>query len=256
MPNYTPIAPTTLAGKRWRRFTTLAHAATDTVVPLVLKELTKAQLVLPIAFTHHNDQYIPVAVQGFVPGQNLFVSNQGQWLGGYIPAHYRGYPFVLAQSQDDKQVLCIDEDSGLISDTDGEPFFDDDDQPSQSIKDILAFHSQLAGNRQHTQKLCALLQQHQIIEPWPITITTDSGDKTISGLHRIREAALSECTPDALHQLQTSGALALAYCQLLSMQHLEKLKQLSDWHAKQNEQVTVPDIERIFGEKDADMFKF
>ncbi len=256
MPNYIPISSTSLAGKRWLRFTNVIHAAADAVAPLVFKELPKAMLVFPIAFSFHSDQYIPVAMQGLVPDQNFFINKQGKWIGDYVPAHYRSYPFSLVQSLDDKLVLCIDEDSGLISDTEGELFFDDTGQPSQSIKDILEFLTQIARNRQQTRKLCALLHQYQIIEPWPLTITTSVGNKMIDGLHRIREVALNECEPDVLHQLQSSGALALAYCQLLSMQHLDKLTQLADLRARQNQQTIVPDLEQLFGEKQADMFKF
>lgn len=256
MPTYIPISPTNLAGKYWRRFTTLAHAAADPVVPLVLKELPKVQCVMPIAFSLHNDHYVPVAVQGFAPGQNIFVDNEVKWLGDYIPAHYRGYPFSLVQSQEDKRILCIDEDSGLISDTDGEPFFDDAGQPSQSIKDILEFHLQIVRNRQQTQRLCDQLHQHQIIEPWPLTINTPDGDKALQGLHRICGAALNECDPAVLHQLQSSGALTLAYCQMLSMQNLDKLKKLASLHATKKEQTAKPDIEKLFGDSGSDMFKF
>jgi hypothetical protein len=59
---------------------------------------------------------VPVAVQGLAPGQNLFVAPDGRWLAAYTPAAYRGYPFQLAHAENGQQVLCFDEESGLITD--------------------------------------------------------------------------------------------------------------------------------------------
>jgi hypothetical protein len=51
-------------------------------------------------------------------------------------------------------------------------------------------------------------------------------------LFQVDEAALNQLPPEALHEVRHSGALLLAYCQLLSMQHLSLLSQLNDAHQK------------------------
>src|SRR6056297_3439037 len=114
-----PITKSEFADRHWQRYTDYKFAANDAIVPLVMQELPKAQLSMPIGFAIKDEQAFPVAVQSLHPGTNMFVGQDGRWLGRYVPAAYRGYPFVLADTEDGKQVLCIDEESGLISDADG-----------------------------------------------------------------------------------------------------------------------------------------
>ena len=56
---------------------------------------------------------------------------------------------------------------------------------------MLNFLTQVGANRQATQRMCAVLQQHGLIQPWPIKLQTDAGEQNIEGLHRIDEAALN-----------------------------------------------------------------
>ena len=235
MPRYQPIAASTHATKRWQRYSSYAFAATDAVAPLVVQELPKACMALPLAFIPQNERYTPVAVLGLQSGQNLFVTPDGRWLGGYTPAAYRGYPFALANTPDGQQVLCVDADSGLLHDrqisTEGEPFFDEQGQPSQPVKDVMNFLQQVHANRGATERICAALQTEALIQPWPITLKGEQGEKTVQGLFRIDEAKLNRLNADALQRLQQAGALPIAYCQLLSMQHLPTLGKLAEAHA-------------------------
>ncbi|MGD1213214.1 MAG: SapC family protein [Candidatus Acidiferrales bacterium] len=73
----------------------------------------------------------------------MFVGPDGRWLGSYVPAWYRGYPFRLLQQEGaDEMVLCIDESGKLIVDSKdpGEEFFAADGSPSPAVKPILNAH--------------------------------------------------------------------------------------------------------------------
>jgi hypothetical protein len=233
MSKYHPIDRTHYAGKHWRRHSTYHFSAQDAVAALVAQELPKAHISLPIAFIKVDDNFTPVAVQGLKPGQNLFVAPDGRWLAGYTPATYRGYPFRLANTENDTQVLCVDEDSGLVTNgPEGETFLNEDGTPSPAVADVLNFLAQVEANRKVTARICAALQQHALIQPWPIKVQTDEGEQNIDGLFRIDEAALNALPADAFIELRDTGALIVAYCQLLSMQHLASLGQLTQAHAK------------------------
>ncbi len=233
MSKYQPVDRNNYAGKHWQRHSTYHFSAQDAVAPLVAQELPKAHISLPVAFIKVDDTFTPVAVQGLQPGQNLFVAPDGRWLAGYTPALYRVYPFRLANTEDGQQVLCVDEDSGLVGDgPEGELFFNEDGTPSPAVADVLTFLTQLEAQRQATKSNCAALQQHDLIQPWPIKIQTGEGEQPIDGLFRIDEAALNALPADAFIELRDTGALIVAYCQLLSMQHLPALGQLTQAHAK------------------------
>src|SRR5690554_4691123 len=113
MAQLTVISREQHANKRWKRYTSYSFAASDAVVPLVVQELPRACLALPIGFVKTDSGFQLVAVQGLLPGKNLWVAPDGRWIGPYVPAAYRGYPFVLANTEDGKRVLCVREDSGL-----------------------------------------------------------------------------------------------------------------------------------------------
>src|SRR5271156_1471195 len=97
---------------------------------------------MPIVFIEEAGRYVLMAMMSPMPGHNLFVGPDGEWLGGYTPASLRSHPFRLARRQGSEQMtLYIDEDSGVIRDADeaGETFFAADGQPSQSISAIMEF---------------------------------------------------------------------------------------------------------------------
>ena len=218
--------------KHWRNHSNYNFAAGDALCPLVAQELSKAMLALPIGFIAEGEDFVPVAVQGLTPGQNLLVAPDGRWLSTYIPAPYRSYPFRMAMTEQGEQVLCIDEANGLIADNAGNPFFNEDGTPSKSVLEILDFFQQIDANRRHTRDISALLQQHGLIQPWPITVQGEHGDQKVEGLFRIDEAALNALTAEALAEVRNAGGLTVAYCQLLSMQHLSTLGTLAQAHAE------------------------
>lgn len=216
----------------WLNHSSYTFAAGDALCPLVAQELPKAILSMVIGFMAESDHFVPVAVQGLAAGQNLFVSIDGRWLTPYIPAPYRGYPFRMATTEQGEQVLCIDEASGLISESIGEPFFNEDGTPGKSVLEILAFFNQIEANRQLTHSICQVLQRHSLIQPWPITIQDEHGEQKVEGLFRIDEAALNALTAESLAEIRNVGGLTVAYCQLLSMQHLSTLGTLAQARAE------------------------
>lgn len=243
-----PITPQQHGAQRWKRYSRYTFAAQDAVAPIVAHEAGRAAMAMPLAFVPAPVKegeagaptYVLMAVLGLGKGQNLFVAPDGRWLGSYIPSAYRGYPFALANTPEGQQVLCLRRDSGLVNDTDGERFFDEDGQPSQAIKDVLGFLTQVGQNRQVTRRIVALLAGKGLIQPWTIKTRTDAGERAIEGLYRIDEARLNELGGEDLKALQEAGALPLAYAQLLSMQHLQTLGQLAQAQAGAKAQSPLP----------------
>lgn len=233
MPDYIAVSRTALAGKRWLRPSGYAFAAQQNVIPLVAAEFAKAAMHLPLAFVVQDQGFQPVSITGLATGNNLFVTSEGRWQGNYIPAALRAYPFQLAANQNGQQLLCIDAESGLITDQPaGEAFFDEDGTPSAATRQMLGFLEQLEANRAATTAACVILQAQQLIVPWEITVQNPSGTEKLAGLYKVDETRLN-ALPDAdFISLRQSGALPLAYCQLLSMQHLSTLGQLAQIQAK------------------------
>jgi len=239
-----PITVSQFGNKKFLRTKSYAFAATDALAPLVAKELPKAALSLPIGFFAEGNEFALVAVLGLQTGKNLFVSLDGRWIGGYIPALFRGYPFLLANAEDGRQVLCINDAHGSISEVEGEPFFDEASQPSQAVKDFLDFLNQVTSNRLGTMQIIKVMQQHQLIVPWPIKLKgADQTEQTLKGLYRVDESALNLLSMEAFDEVRRSGALPLIYCQLLSMQNLPMLGKLALAHQEAEQMAALPKTE-------------
>ena len=217
---------------RWKPRLSYLFAAHDSIAPIVVQEIPKAATSLPIGFILKNEEFMPVAIQGLEPNKNLFVAPNGRWIEAYTPGVYRGYPFLLANTEDGKQVLCLDEASDLISETEGEDFFKEGGQPSEAINAVMEFLTRIAQNRDLTARICAALDKYKLIQPWPIKVQTDSGEQNIEGLYRIDETALNELSAKDFASLRKSGAIPVVYCQLISMNHLPKLGILHQAHAQ------------------------
>lgn len=240
MPKFQAITKTHFVNLRWRRVEKYHFAARDTVVPVVAQELPRACMSLPLAFFLQGQDVICVAVLGFQPGRNLFVTADGNWIGPYIPAAYRGYPFAVADTHDGAMALCVDMESGLVDAGPGEPFFDDTGEPTPAVQKTLAFLHQVRTNEVATRRMCAALHAEGLIVPWSIVVKDGQGDRAVEGLYRIDEAKLHSLDRDALYRLHQAGALAAAFCQLLSMQHLPTLGRLAEAHARAGVKESLP----------------
>lgn len=230
MPNLHAISPSRHAGKFWTRPKGCAFARNEALIPLAGNELPPATLSLPIALIPQGEGFVPAAVTSFQPGSNLFVSADGRWTGGYAPACLRAYPFSLVKAQNGQHMLCIDADSQLVSDHEGEPFFAADGQPGAALAGVLELLEKLAASRAAVERACATMQKHQLIQPWSLTIQASGGPRKITGLFRIDEKALNSLPTAAFEEIRQAGALPLAYCQLLSMQHVPRLVRLTEEH--------------------------
>ena len=206
-----------------------AFAAERTFIPLVVAELSKAVPAMPTGFIKLDAGYQLVAITSLQPGTNLYVAPDGKWLGGYIPAALRAYPFQLAQQEGAGEfILCINEGSGLVveSTENGNAFFDDQDQPTQAIKDILNFLTKIKASRDATQETVNALADAGLIMPWKINLKQGEKVVPVESLFCIDEAALNKLDDEDFLAVRKGDGLALAYAQLLSMKQFALLERL------------------------------
>ena len=169
MAQLVPVSRERHAGRYWRRFSDLFFVAKASMAPLVARELPIAALNFPSAFAKEKDRYTLVGLFSLFPGQNLYVSPEGKWLSDYLPAYFRSHPFYLLNRKDSSEMaLCVDEDSGLVVEDKGEPFFGPTGELSKPVKDTFEMLKQAEQNRQGTQLAVAALDEAGLIIPWDI----------------------------------------------------------------------------------------
>ncbi len=169
-------------------------------------------------------------------------------VGNLCPRVLRGYPFALADNNQGKKVLCIEE--SHLSDDQRQPLFDEEGNLTKPVQDTLNFLNQCERNRKVTQAACQELQKAGVIEKWDLQVkqSEDNDPVKIDGLYRISEKALNELDKETFADLRNNGALGLAYAQLFSMNQVSRLAELAKYHAKQQQKVQEPDIEQLFGD--------
>ena len=103
---------------------------------------------------------------------------------------------------------------------DGNAFFDDQDQPTQAIKDILNFLIPSRGQPGSHPGAVNALADAGLITPWEINLKQGEKVVPVEGLFRVDEAALNKLDDEDFLAVRKAGGLALAYAQLLSMNQL------------------------------------
>lgn len=245
---YVPISQEALAGKRWLRHTSMAFAKNDTVAPVFVNELPIAIQALPVAFIKQGDVFIPVVVMGLKPGQNLCVSADGKWASEYMPVTYRSSPFELLAIDGwaGQQTLCIDE--KCITDGEGEPFFTQDGEITETIKNVFELVQQFNSARPLTLHMCNVLAQYDLIKPWPLVLDDGFSEQAVTGLYKIDEEAFNALSDEDFLAVRKAHALPLVYSQMLSMHKLAALAE-----RLKKETITAVSIEKS---RSTDTFNF
>lgn len=199
---------------------TYAFAAHVNAVPLMAVEFRAAALEYPIVFAGDGDVLLPVAVLGTVRDRNDFISADGHWLGRYVPAYVRRYPFVFASGDDGKTfTLCIDEGfAGCNREGRGERLFDADGERTQYLNGVLGFVSEYQGQFLRTRAIAERLRTLNLLEPMTAQFRLPAGGTgSLTGFQGVNRERLKALAPEQLAELARSDELELIYLHLASL---------------------------------------
>jgi hypothetical protein len=227
---FTPISHEQHSSKAWRRPTGYSFAEAEASVPIVGSELANAAPAMPLAFMEQEGRFLLVAVLSLMPGRNLFVAPDGRWLGAYVPAMFRTYPFRLLRKQNSEEwVFCILDDAKALVDAGekGEPFFDSEGNLTPITKSGFEVLADCERSRGRTDAAVSALAEAGVIHPWGIRVKDGDKEQNVSGLFCVDEAAMNALSDDAFLRLRKASALPIAYAQLMSMGQLSMLERLA-----------------------------
>ncbi|MDZ7750180.1 MAG: SapC family protein [Gammaproteobacteria bacterium] len=244
------------AGRHYLPREGYAFATNQAVASILLAELAKLLPHYALGFIEQGEGHQPVALLSLDLQTNLYVAPNGKWLGSYVPASLRGYPFTLANTEDGQKALCIDQ--AYFASDQGEPLFDTDGNLGQQVARTLDFLEQCEKNRPVTLAATKALSDAGVIEPWPLQIERGEGQEPLklNGLFRVSEEALNALEADAYTQLR-GGPMALAHAQLFSMSQLNQLTERARFHAQHHSAAKLPEsLDALFREDDDLAFDF
>lgn len=202
--------------------------STTNIVPLTVTEFAPAALSYPVIFVGDSKQ--PVAVMGLRQGENLYVSETGEFrTESYIPAYVRRYPFVFANDEVQKRlILCVDRDAPFIKEGGATPLFVDG-KPSPYVEQAMEFCNNFEQERLRTEAFVKLLTDLDLLETREAVFTPRNPDgsnaapQKIAEYFAVSEEKLSQLPADKLAELRSNGALGQIYAHLISLLGWDRL---------------------------------
>ena len=207
-----------------------AFASATNSVLIAATELPQAALDFPCVFIEAAGGHTLAALVGLRDHENLFVQPGGDWAhGAYLPAFFRRYPFVLAETEGDSTfTVCLDRGCAGLNADKGQALFDDQGLETpwleQMKRFLLNFRQQMQASRAFADRLAALeLLQDSVIE-----YTQDGQKSTLRGFKTVNEARLRDLDAAVLKELADTGWLGWAYAHPLSLRQVQRLARRLD----------------------------
>lgn len=202
--------------------------AQTNLVPVMVTEFAPAALSYPVIFVGENKQ--PVAVMALRAGENLFVSDDGEFRPeAYIPAYVRRYPFVFANDDaQSRMILCVDRAAPFIKEGGATPLFVDG-QPSPYTQQAMEFCNNFEQERLRTEAFLTLLKDLDLLDTREAIFTPRNPDGTpaepqkIAEYFAVSEDKLKALSAEKLAELRDNGALGQIYAHLVSLLGWDRL---------------------------------
>ena len=188
-------------------------------------EFSEACKEYAIVFTRgSNGKIVPVVMLGLRARENLFIDDQDQWVGRYLPAFVRRYPFVLAELPGQSLGVCIDEAYAGLNDQEGEPLFDEAGKDTPFLRNALDFLTQYQREYLRTEAFCQKLEQAGLLTEMNARADlVDGRTFTVGSLLVVDEKKLMALPDATALSLFRSGELHLVSMHLLSLSNMQRL---------------------------------
>ncbi|SPF80290.1 SapC family protein [Pseudoprimorskyibacter insulae] len=227
---YSGVLPISNEAHRSHRITmnnqALAKASTIHLIPAVIDEFGPAAPYLPIMFVPTVAGPSPVFVCSLASGRNAFVSDDGRWTRGYVPAYLRRYPFILGNTDAEDPILCID--SGFEDFTDGDDgqlLFNEDGGQSDYLQGIIRLSSDYALSARRTEEAMKRVADLDLLRTVGIEGRNAEGGKvSLQGMAGIDFQRLEALSDQEYLSLREGGLLEALYAHRVSMSSLGALQ--------------------------------
>ncbi|MDP4836004.1 MAG: SapC family protein [Burkholderiales bacterium] len=229
--NIVPINAERHASKKIKESKGFDFASEFHIAYVTMHEFARAASIFPIVFLEdkQKDQFRPVVLMGLNAGENLFVDESGQWQASYVPAIIRRYPFALSPAgSDGRYVVCIDEGSPQVSDTEGSSLFDENGKPTQVIENVKRYLGELQQMDGLTNEFAEFLSANNMLTPLNMRVRDNDKVKNLTGCYVVNEERLNNLSDQKFLEIRAKNYLPPLYAHLISLAQTERLVKLQD----------------------------
>jgi len=227
-PRVIPIHPATLQGKGWRTPPDLSFLNDIGTVPVTLTEVTRLAAHVPILFRKTGHRVEPLAIYRLFEGQaHSFLEADNRLRRTARPLAAALYPFVALPGKAPGE-LCLGFDRGadpqnslLIPEweDDARAFFTPEGKPDPTIFRVSKALAKLQTALAQARKAAEMLDQAGCLVP----VKAEDQGRIRPDFWSVHRPTLDALRGDTLTDLQHTGALALAYAHLTSLEPLRAL---------------------------------
>ncbi len=202
-------------------------AAKSATAPLAFSEFAPASKYYPIVFLKETG--MPVVILSLEKERNGFVNADGLWTVPYVPAHFRRYPFMLAQVEDPseaeeknasteanndekketKLVLCIDRDAPQFTQPQGELLFTANGEFTEFVVKQVDFLKQFHKELSITTMLVRQLQESGVLVDRSFIVTQNGVNQPIGGFMTVDMQRVSALDDALLADWVRRGVISL-----------------------------------------------
>ncbi|MEG3161230.1 SapC family protein [Sphingomonas sp. LB2R24] len=200
----------------------------------VPSEFRRVQTHYPILFQldAERDSFTALAMFGFEPGENLFLTDAG-WDARYRPLAIDSQPFLVGRGAGDVRQVHIDMASPRIGADEGMRVFDDTGRPTPYLERIADQLRALDTDYVASADFFAALRRYELLEPLTLDVTLDDGAKNrLVGYHVIDENRLAALDGATVADLHAGGHMMPIFMALAS------LGNIGDLVARKNRRMT------------------
>ena len=207
----------------------ISRLAPFTSFMITLSEFAEASREYPILFVraapeNGKDTVAPVAVFGLKPGENLFLRGE-QWLGSYLPAMIRAYPFTMARIEgSDRWAMVFDNSWEGLRREQGQALFNEKGEATEFLNQVHRFVQEIENDVERTRRACAELLEMNLLKPMRFDATLANGETlSVDGFMTIDDEAVVKLPDSELARIYRSGLIHVLQTHHLSLGNMRRL---------------------------------
>ena len=194
--------------------------------PIGFNEFYEACRDYPIFFAKDKDnKWFSTALLGYKEGENLFVDKKGKWKElHYIPAFIRGFPFILVNQENKKEMVVSIDSEYLDEKKSSKKLFDENGNNSEFLNNVIGFLNQYYTDSLSANEFIKQLETWELLEEKVVNITNSKKEKfTLGGFFIVNEEKLKHLSKKKKDDICAKDAYSLITAHLISLSNIQKL---------------------------------
>lgn len=228
MTKITPLNQNIHAKKKVKLTDDYSRFRDQFAIPIMIQDFIPLASEFPIVFLRNTEtgRFLPTAMMGLKQGVNAYCQSN-QWDAPVTPLGFHNAPLSLSKANDSAEELfvCIDEDSELVSDDEGEPLFTAKETESEFLKHRKEEMLNMVSYQEQTDAFTEYFVENKLLTSCQLTVDLNSEDKPvkIDGIYLIDENKLNGLSDKAFNEIRQKGLLPLIYAHMNSLQQVGRL---------------------------------